>query len=70
MKIVQCLKSGEIQIQLENNEKYDIEEHLHGLTDLLASQAIKLHELTNSFKQLVKRLEVLEKKSEPVNNKN
>jgi hypothetical protein len=61
MKIIQCLESGELTIQLENNEKYDREEHLQALTEFGFSPAINLDKLTNSYKQVVEGLEVLEK---------
>jgi hypothetical protein len=62
MKIVQDSESGEVDIQLkENEEEYDIEEHLQSLTEFVFKQAIKLHELSNYCKQLEKRLEALER---------
>ena len=63
MKIVQDSESGEVGIQLGENEKYDIEEHLQSLIEFVTQQAIKSHELSNSYKELVKRLEALERES-------
>ena len=67
MKIVQDSESGEIGIQLGQDEKYDIEEHLQALTDFVTKQAIKFHELTNSYKELVGSLDVFERESRQVN---
>jgi hypothetical protein len=58
MKIVQDSESGQVNIQLTQDE-YDIEEHLHSLTDFISKQAIKLHELNNSYEELVKRFDAL-----------
>jgi hypothetical protein len=60
MKIGQDLKSGQINIQLKQGEEYDIEEHLHALTDFLAEQALELCKLNNRYNELAKRLSNLE----------
>jgi len=43
MKIVQDSKTGQVNIVLGQDEKYDIEEHLHALTEFLSEQAAKFH---------------------------
>jgi len=60
MKIVQDLKSGQISIQLNQDEEYDIEEHLHALTEFLSKQALELCKLKNGYNELAKRLSDLE----------
>jgi hypothetical protein len=67
MKIVQNSETGEVGIQLEENEKYDIEEHLEALMNFLLKQAIKIHELDNSCKKIVERLDLHERKFTEVN---
>jgi len=67
MKIVQDLTSGKVSLQLGQNEKYDIEEYVEALAKFVAEQAIKIHELSNSYKKLVERLEAYERKSTEVN---
>jgi len=63
MKIVQNPESGEIGIQLEQNEKYNIGEHLSALIEFVCKQAIETYQLTNSYKKLSERLDALEKLS-------
>jgi hypothetical protein len=67
MKIVQNPESGEVGIQLDQDEKYDIEEHLNALIDFVSIQAIKIHDLNNSCKKIVERLDLHERKLSEVN---
>jgi hypothetical protein len=60
MRIVQDSKTGQVGIELGKDEEYDIEEHLHALTEFLSKQAVKFHELSSSYHELVKRLTALE----------
>jgi hypothetical protein len=66
MKIVQDPESGEVGIQLDQDEKYDIEEHLNALIDFVSIQAIKIHDLNNSCKKIVE-LDLDERKLSEVN---
>jgi flagellin-specific chaperone FliS len=63
MKIVQNPISGEINIQLDRDEKYDTEEDLEALTNFVFKKALEIHQLTNSYKKLSERLDALEKLS-------
>jgi hypothetical protein len=67
MKIVQNPESGEVNIQLDQDEKYDIEEHLNALIEFVSKQAIKIHDLNNSCNKIVERLDLHERKLSEVN---
>jgi hypothetical protein len=67
MKIVQDDETGEVKIQLDANEDYYLERHLDALTDFVIKQAVEIHTLTNSYQELAKRVEVLEKSSSELN---
>ncbi|MEP6517442.1 hypothetical protein [Microcoleus vaginatus] len=60
MRIVQNPESGEVSIQLQNDEVYDMEEHLAALMEFLTQQAIEIHRLRNSYRKIVGRLDSLE----------
>ena len=62
LKIVQDSESGKVGIQVKEDEEYDIEEHLQLLSEFVAEEAIKTHELRKSYKELVTRLDGCEKK--------
>ena len=55
-KIVQDSESGEIGIQVKEDEEYDIEEHLQLLTEFASEQGVKTHELKKTQDGLVARL--------------
>jgi len=63
MKIVQNPESGEINIQLDANETYGIEEHLDALMEFVIKQARETSQLTNFCKKLSERLDALETSS-------
>ena len=69
MKIVQNPESGEVGIQLEQDEKYDIEEHLESLMDFVVKNALETHKLIKSYKELLERLDVLEERLSKENEK-
>ncbi|MEG4842478.1 hypothetical protein [Microcoleus sp. B9-D4] len=60
MKIVQNPETGEVCIELKNDEVYDIEEHLMALTEFVSKQAVDVFRLTNSYRKIVGRLDSLE----------
>jgi hypothetical protein len=59
MRIVQNPESGEVSIELENDEVYDMEEHLAALMEFVTKQAIDVHRLINSYWKIVGRLDEL-----------
>jgi hypothetical protein len=59
MRIVQNPESGEVSIELENDEVYDMEEHLAALMEFVTKQAIDVHRLINSYRKIVGRLDEL-----------
>jgi len=69
MRIVQNPESGEVGIQLEQDEKYEIEEHLESLMDFVVKNALETHKLIKSYKELVQRFDLLERKLSEVNKK-
>ncbi|MEG4109010.1 hypothetical protein [Microcoleus sp. S13_C5] len=60
MKILQNAETGEVYIELKNDEVYDIEEHLAALMEFVTKQAIEIHRLRNSYRKIVGRLDSLE----------
>lgn len=66
MRIVQD-ETGEVKIQLDANEDYYLERHLDALTNFVIKQAVEIHTLTNLYRELAKRVEVLEKSSSELN---
>jgi hypothetical protein len=61
MKIIQD-ELGSINIQLNNNETYNLENHVEALMDFVCKQAITTYRLTNSYRKIVGRLDELERK--------
>ena len=70
MKIKQNPGNGEILIELQNNEEYDIEEHLQALTNFVKQQAVETYRHTNSYRKIVQRLDELEQKVNQLNEAN
>jgi len=66
MRIVQD-ETGEVKIQLDANEDYYLERHLDALMDFVIKQSVKIHTLTNSQRELAKRVEGLEKSLSELN---
>ncbi|MEG4290618.1 hypothetical protein Q5692_18900 [Microcoleus sp. C2C3] len=66
MKILQN-SAGETYIQLDQNEEYDIEEHLQALMDFTCKQAVETYGLVNSYEKIVRRLDELEAKINKAN---
>jgi len=66
MRIVQD-ETGNVKIQLDANEDYYLERHLDALTNFVIKQAVEIHTLTNLYRELAKRVEVLEKSSSELN---
>lgn len=62
VKIVQDSETGKVGIRIEQDEKYDIEEHLQVLMEFATEKAIGTHELMKSHEKLVTRLDECEKK--------
>jgi hypothetical protein len=60
MKVTLNQKTEKVEVKLEHNEKYDIEEHLHALLEFLSEQAML-------WCAIAKRLEALERKLETKN---
>ncbi|MEG4396486.1 hypothetical protein [Microcoleus sp. BROC3] len=61
MKIEQNPESGEVHIKFENDEEeYNIEQHLAALMEFVTKQAIEIHRLRKSYRKIVGRLDSLE----------
>ena len=69
MKIVQNPESGEVGIELGENENYYIEDNLDALERFVAEKAIEIHKLAKSYKELLERLDVLEERLSKANEK-
>jgi hypothetical protein len=61
MKLVLNADTGEINIQLENDEEYFIEQHLDGLTKFVCEESVKVHTLTKLLQKFTERVEISEK---------
>ncbi len=62
MKIVQNPENGQIGIQLDQDEVYDVEEHLSVLMNFTVEQAVTVFTIKSSFNKILERLEQLENK--------
>jgi len=57
MKIVQNPESGEIGIQLNENEEYCMENQLDVLMEFVCKEAVKTHQLSKAYEEIFKRLD-------------
>jgi hypothetical protein len=57
MKIVQNPESGEIGIQLDENEEYNMENQLDALMQFVCEEAVKTHQLIKFYQEIAKRLD-------------
>ena len=67
MKITQNSETGQIQVLLDQDEEYYLENHLRALTEFLTEQAQTIFDLKRSYKKFLERSAQLDRLEDEFN---